>query len=825
MQTAKKLNMNTPLRSFFTGFSLFLLLGLQAQPRKHDLYFGCHVTDSPVLLPATDGQKMSDCGSNARSDSIDVLNYAITLDLRAFGSKIVAECEVTVTAKEDGIEALPLDLLDLNVDSVKWLDTHLNFDYDGLLLNIEMPTPLNIGDTIGVAVYYQGLPTPDNVWGGFRFANGIGYNLGIGLTSNPFNMGRSWHPCFDNFVERATYDISLITDDGRTGYAVGEFLGEEDLGDGAIRRSYRMGLPSPTYLIGVAASNYVEINDMHSGKYGDYPILLVGRPNNAADMAESFEYLGDAIDAMEAWYGPFVWQQVGYVMTPQGAMEHSTLIAYPDFSIGNGPTFGMNRLMAHELAHHWWGNITTLSCPENMWIKEGNAEYSSHLFQEYTFGKEFFKDVVIDNHYDVIRKAHKDDGNIYHPLSGIPYEYTYGTTTYNKGASMMHNLRGYLGDTLFSKGMTSVLETYQFAAVDAEEMQDQLTAATGVDMSHFFNNWIYQPGFVSYEMDSINYQPVGNGWEATLYIQQKLHHAVSMHTNTPLEVTFFDENWNPFHAQFMVSGEFSEATVSVPFEPVYQILNDRNILNLARFQDRAIVSETGNLTLERLGLSNTTVEAVPEGDSALISMVHQWVAADADPSQPDLQISSTHYWIYGGDIPAGFSMKTRFVYDGGDEFDLDFDLLENTDTNLILVWRPDTGTPWGEYPFYSRQALGNSKGLMKVSQLFPGQYAFANGEAPLATSVADLSNDVVVKIYPNPASERLNVQAILPKTNSARLTVFDAFGKMATRAKAAAPGGELSASLDVGQLPAGIYWLEIRSQDGTIGTVKKFVKK
>jgi len=805
---------------------LFVLVGLQAQPRKHDLHFGCHMTDSPVLLPKmTDAEKLLQCGSNERSDSIDVLNYGILLDLRPFGNKIIAECEVTITAKEDGIEILPLDLLNLNVDSVKWMDTQLSFDYDGLLLNINLPAPVDIGDTVTVAVYYQGLPTPDNAWGGFKYANGIGYNLGIGLTSNPYNMGRSWHPCFDNFVERATYDINIITDNGRTGYAVGEFLGEEDLGDGAIKRSFRMGLPSPTYLVGVAASQYIEINDMHSGVYGDYPILLVGRPNDGADMVESFQYLGDAIDALEAWYGPYAWGQVGYVMTPQGAMEHSTLIAFPYGSIGNGPTYGMNRLMSHELAHHWWGNITTLSCPENMWIKEGNAEYGSHLFQEYAFGKEFFKEVVIDNHYDVMQHAHTDDGGIYHPLSGIPYEYTYGTTTYNKGADEMHNLRGYLGDTLFSKGMTSVLDTYHFSAVDAEEMQNQLTAATGVDMSHFFKNWIYQPGFASYELDSIEYQPVGNGYEATLHIQQKLHHALYMHTNTPLEITFFDQNWNTFNAQFMVSGEYSDATVSVPFEPVYQVLNDRNILNLARFQDRAVATGTGSLTLQRVSMSNTVVEEMPAGDSALISIVHQWVGADPDPTQPGLQVSSTHYWTYGGDIPDGFSMKTRFIYNGSNEYDLDFDLLENTDTNFILVWRPDTKTPWGEYPFYDRQALGGSKGFMKVSQLFPGQYAFANGDAPLATSVADVSNEVVVKVYPNPVVEQLNVQAILPNSGTVQLSVFDALGKRVTTSEATAPSGELSTTISVAQLPSGIYWLEISSTDGAIRTTQKFVKK
>ncbi len=823
--------MNTPLRFCLVLISFFIVSGLQAQPEKHQRRYGCHMTEAPIVLPKlTEAEKIVLCSSNARSDSIDILNYAIDLDLRQWGNAIASVCTVTFTPKEDGIDYLPLDLLKLNIDSITWAGGLLSYNYDELLLDIQLPQTANIGDTMDVTIYYHGLPTPDQgglngrpPWGGFKWDNGIAYNLGIGLSSDPYNIGRSWHPCFDNFVERATYDISITTDNGRTGYAVGEFIEEEDLGNGAIKRSYRLDIQNPTYLTGVAASNYIEIHDMHSGQYGDYPILLVGRPGDASNMTSAFVNLGDAINTLEDWFGPYRWGQVGYVMTPQGAMEHSTLIAFPYSVIEDGPTDGMNRLMAHELAHHWWGNVTTLSCPENMWIKEGNAEYSSHLFFEHTFGKENFKEKVIDNHYLVIQSAHTDDDG-YHPLSGIPYEHTYGTTTYNKGADIMHNLRGYLGDTLFSKGMTSVLNTYSFSAIDAQEMQVQLTAETGVDMSHFFNNWLYQPGFASYEIDSINYEQNGNEWDATLHLQQKLHHAFNMHTNTPLEVTFFDENWNTHHADFMVSDEFSEATVSVPFEPVFQILNDRNILNLARFQDRAIVTETGNVTLEKVAISNTNVEELPLGDSALISMVHQLVEADPDPSQPDLQVSSTHYWTFGGDLPAGFSMRTRFIYSGSNDYDLDYDLLESTDTNLILVWRPNTSVPWGEYPFYERQALGSSKGFMKASQVLPGQYALANGEAPLATSVADISKDVIVKAYPNPTVDQLNVQAILPESSSIQIAIYDALGKTNLTLTTGTPGGELSEKLDVSQLPAGMYWLEIRSMDGSIRTTKKFVK-
>ncbi len=826
--------MKAPLRLITAYFILLAFTGLNAQ-KKHDLNFGCHMTGEPVILPSLTEEERATCSSNERSDTLDILHYDIDLDLTKFGTSIISECTITFTAKEDGIEFLPLDLLKLNVDSVVMPGNHLTFDYNDTLLNLHLPMSINIGDTVDVSIFYQGLPSFDRRdngqpgWGGYRFDGGIGYNLGIGLYgSDPFNMGRSWHPCFDNFVERATYDISIISNGGRKGYAIGEFLGEENLGGDTIRRSYHMDLPNPTYLVGTATSNFVEIHDIHSGAYGDYPILLVGRPGDVSDIEHDFKYLGDACDALESWFGPYPWRQLGYVMTPQGAMEHSSLIAYPYPNLGDPDTFGVYRLIGHELAHHWWGNITTLTCPENMWIKEGNAEYGAQLFIEHTFGREVFTERIKDKHLDVMRNAHSDDGDMYHPLSGIPFEHTYGTHTYHKGALMMHNLRGYLGDSLFSKSMTSVLETFRFSAIDAQQMEEQLTTASGIDMSHFFNGWIYQPGFASYEMDSIRYEPNGNGYNATIHVQQKLHHALSFHTNTPLEITFFDENWNAHHAQFMASGEYSEATVQVPFTPVYQVMNDRNLLNLARVQDRKVIKETGNPNLKDIAFFNTDVTELGQGDSALVNVIHHWVGADPDPTLPDLRISSTHYWTVGGDWPSSFSMKASMRYNGNNEDNFDFDLVGVNADSLILVWRPNASVPWGEYPFYIKDDSPvpvPSLGSIHIDPMLPGDYAFANGEAPLATAVSDLHHEVAIKCYPNPTNELLNVQAVLPSTMDVQLSVFDALGKIATSSNIQALGGQLSETMEVGNLPTGMYWLEISSVDGAFRSVEKFVKQ
>ncbi len=823
--------MTNTLRIFCTVITVFAFASLQAQPMEGDLYrYGCHYSKSKIPSSIlAEMEKGEICGSNARSDSLDILNFNISLDLRNFTQQLIyATCEITFTARQDNIEFLPLDLLALTIDSITWQDSLLAYDYDDLLLNVHLPLPLNVGDTMKVRVHYHGKPTPDNYWGGFKFENGIAYNLGIGLTSNPYNMGRSWHPCFDNFVERATYDIGILTNEGRKGYAIGEFLGETALGNGDILRQYHMPLPLPSYLVGVAASKYEEVHKTHPGAYGDRPMLLVGKPTDIQNMKEAFTYLGDAVDMLEAWFGPYVWGQVGYVMTEQGAMEHASLIAFPVSSISNGPTFGMSRLMAHELGHHWWGNITTMSCPDNMWIKEGNAEYSAHLFFEYVYGKEVFRDIVKGNHYDVLKNAHIDDG-AYLPLSGLPYENTYGTHTYYKGASVMHNLRGYLGDTLFRQGMRSILDTYHFEVVDAELFRDQLTANTGVDMAPFFDDWIYSPGYAMFELDSVSYSCTNpTSCTATVYVQQKLHKAPHFHTNVPLEIAFYDKDMNAYTAQFMASGEYSEATLALPFEPIWQILNEGNKLNLARMQSSKVVKATGNISLPYCDLVNPTATNVT--DSALVSFIHFWGAADpGGPEQEEVQLSGTHYWRYGGILPPDFRARVTLAYDGSTPNNFDYDLANGTaEDSLILAWRPKPGVPWGEFPFYKKIPFtaNDGKGFMRVDTLLPGDYAFAKGSLPLATAVVEeqQAQPLSLKVFPNPSAAGFTLQAELPTNNPLTVSLFDAMGRQVRQQRVQVNAGLLFHHMETSGLPPGVYWLKIEGTSGTFRLFEKLMK-
>jgi len=481
-------------------------------------HYGCKYIHSKMRTTGITDEEMQYANElTFRSDTYDIVNYRIKLDATDFSTKVlVGQCNIDFSAKMDSIDYIRFDLLNMTVDSVKFGSKNFGYKYESPFLDIKFDTAFVKNDTQKISIFYHGVSVIDpSGFGGFYFEKGYAYNLGVGLSSIPHNYGRSWFPCFDNFVERSTYDLDIITKPEHTAYCVGKKIGVDTLSNGKKIFHYRMNKQIPTYLVGVAVSDYAEVNWDFEGEDRHIPIQLVCNPKDTNSIKTSMAYVPFAVEALEEWFGPYQWSRVGYVLTSHGAMEHPTNVAFPDFLCKGGNPEDAMGTMSHELAHHWWGDITTLTTAYDMWIKEGTSEYGSHLFIEHFFGEDRFKKTIKANQYKVISKANIDDDGFW-ALSGMPMNHTYGTTTYNKGAAVIHNLRTYMGDSLFKQGMRSILEKYRYSHLDAEQFEKQLEENTGLDLTCFFNDWIYAPGFSSFEIDSVKTIPEGSGYTADM---------------------------------------------------------------------------------------------------------------------------------------------------------------------------------------------------------------------------------------------------------------------------------------------------------------------
>src|SRR5436190_374417 len=311
---------------------------------------------------------------NLRSDTFDILKYTISLELGTTTSpQIKGNTQVRFAPKMNNRTYIRFDLLKLNIDSIRENTTPLTYAYNDTILKINFAAPKNTTDTSVITVYYNGPPQIDaSQWGGFYFNNAqsaqYAFNLGVGFAAKPHNYGRVWFPCFDNFVERSKYEFNITTDSARKAYCNGQLT--SDVVTGAKRtRKWVLNQTIPTYLACVAAAKYAEVNWTVNTLNGTKPILLSANAADTTAMKNGFLNLKNCIAGFENYYGPYMWNRVGYSLVPfnSGAMEHATNITYPRTAIGS---LAFEDLWSHELSHHWWGDLITCETQEDMWINE-----------------------------------------------------------------------------------------------------------------------------------------------------------------------------------------------------------------------------------------------------------------------------------------------------------------------------------------------------------------------------------------------------------------------------------------------------------------------
>lgn len=718
------------------------------------------------------------------------------------------------------VTTLSLDLLQLNVDSVQFQGSLAPFSYNDTLLVIDLGGTLTSGTTDSVVVYYNGSPQQDpSGWGGFYFQNPYYYNLGVGFQSDPHNYGRVWHPCFDNFVERATYDYSILTNNNFTAYCNGTRTSVTSVGTDSLLTNWDLATEIPSYIASVAVADYVHVtqNYFSTSQTLNIPMWLVARENDTTNLKNSFVNLGAAMEAYETLYGPYVWERVGFVMVPfsSGAMEHATNIAYPLIT-ANG-TIAFQTLMAHELSHHWWGDWVTCETAEEMWINEGMAVYSEHLFLEYVYDYDTYLNEVRSNHYDVLHRAHVDDSGHY-ALNAVPIKFTYGEHSYRKGACVMHNLRAYMGDTDFFAGLQSIQTNFAGGNINSFQFRDELNTIGGTDVTDFFDDWIFQAGFSQFEVAKMTATQNGGNYDVELVIDQRLKGAANFHNNVPMQVTFRDANWNTHSEMLNLGGDYQVVNLTIPLNPVYVGLNEDHKINQAVTSEERVLTQTG---IELMQLANTRLTVSTLTDSAFVRVEHNWVYADQPQGLNNIVASPDRYWTVHGVDLQNVSGKLKFDYNAQNTSagDLDNGLMVDAggqafhEDSLVLLYRPSIQDDWQVHPDYNHNTMGSKfdkLGFMETNTFAAGQYCF--GYRVYSVNTPELP-DVAAgyKIYPNPADDSVNIDLSGWQTNPYRLEIYGINGMLLTHK--AIVGGQVN-QLDLSELDAGTYVFIISDSDG-----------
>ncbi len=794
-------------------FSLFLLvICLSGQLSAQKMYASgewCPHRLSQAAPPPT---------SDSRTDSVDLTHAHIRLDMTGASSKTISgSCTWTFDVKTAGLSRIRFDLLALTVDSVAFGQPGTTFIQSGEQLLIGWTGGLAEGSTHQIEIFYHGQPAQDaSGWGGFYFSGNYAFNLGVGFAADPHTYGRVWFPCFDLFGERSSYSFDITSRPEQPSHCNGVLLTEEITPDNQLRRVWSLSESIPSYLACIAIGPYTTFRRAYAGVNGPIPVEIAAAAADTTKVRNTFVHLPEAIQAYEHWYGPYLWEKIGYSLVPfnSGAMEHATNIAIGRTFINGSLSY--ETLWAHELSHHWWGDLATCSTAEDMWLNEGWASYSEHLFTEWTYGKTAYNDAVRANFLSVLQNAHISEGG-YRAVSGVPHSLTYGTHVYNKGAVVAHNLRAYMGDSLFRAGIRSALEQTSFTDWSSDTFRDKLEAATGLELNPFFNDWVFHGGYPDYSIDSVQWTyPIPGKAQARVFVKQKLRGAPALHTQVPLELTAFSLEGEKRYMNAVISGEQTVVDWDIDLSdinPAGILVNTRLRLLQARSEGEKMIRSAGTTNFQEAKFSLAV--STPGADSVFFRVEHHFASPDTGGIGLFPYTLTNRYWQVHGEFPADFAAQATVFYDGrgqGDQLDTElFAATGNDESLLFLLYRSGAGQAWQVYPDYTRVNIGTATdkfGQFKLGAVRSGEYTIGKLTTAIATREVQAEASAMTA-WPNPVSAQVRIESDIP------LRYLQVIGNDGSVIREISINNSREAVLDMSELPAGHYWITGTGDTGT----------
>jgi aminopeptidase N len=468
------------------------------------------------------------------------------------------------------LDSLNFDLNQaLQVDSVKYHGASVSWNHLQDIVTVHFPATIYQQTADTVAVYYHGIP-PDNGFGSFD----AGLHNGIPVLwtlSEPYGSS-DWWPCKNGLTDKAdSLDIFIRTPAAYTSASNGILVSEKAAGTDIIYH-WKHRYPIATYLVCLAVTNYATFT--HKVPFNSDTLNVVNfvYPEDSASAVAQTALIVPMIQLYDTLFGTYPFQDEKYGHAQfgwGGGMEHQTMTFVSSFGF---------ELLAHELAHQWFGNKVTCGSWSDIWLNEGFATYLSGLTYEHiapVYWKRF-REVRIKS---ITREP---GGSVFCTDTTNVARIFDSRLSYAKGAMVLHQLRWIMGDTAFFTGLNNYLSdvstNYGFART--AQLKAHLESTSGQDLTWYFNDWYTGEGFPSYQ---ISWGQTGDTVSFTVS-QTQSHPSVSFFEMT-IPVKFKNETRDTiirFHHSF--SGESFRAAIpfhadSLIFDPDYQLISGNNSIN------------------------------------------------------------------------------------------------------------------------------------------------------------------------------------------------------------------------------------------------------
>lgn len=530
---------------------------------------------SPSTLPAQEVDVWSRPIQTERSRASDFIHYRVTLAFDLDAKIFQGENRITLTPFADGVSRIELDAEGIVIESVLGPDgNELFFERSDSSVVIVTSSPLSYGDTVDVTVQYRG----EGSQAGLFFDDASDDHPRMVSTDSWPDEARSWIPLYDYPHDKATHELIVTVAEGDRVLSNGRLLGvTKDEAAGTSTWHWSQELPHSTYLMMVAIGPFVVIQD----SLGDLPVSYWVYPEDEEDARRIFEKTPRMIGFYSDLFDhPYPWAKYDQVTTPHvgGGAEATSATILGDGVIHDRRAeqdFSRERVIAHEVAHQWWGNLITLREWSHAWLNESFGTYSDYLWTRHEKGEDEGAWDLLGKKNQYLREADtRYQRPIVFPRYHRPHD-NFDSHTYPKGAVILHQLRYLLGDEPFFRTLSAFLHEHAFEPVDTHDFMRTVKEVTGRNMDWFFEQFVFRPGHPVFEVSSEWDSEAGEVRLSVVQVQSR-DHGVPLY-RIPVRIGIVTPSGNRVE-EVWVTGEETTFVFPSPEEPLLVRFDEGNWL-------------------------------------------------------------------------------------------------------------------------------------------------------------------------------------------------------------------------------------------------------
>ncbi|WP_165072678.1 M1 family aminopeptidase [Paludisphaera rhizosphaerae] len=460
------------------------------------------------------------------------------------------------------------------------------FEHKGDVLAITLDPPRPPGENFVATIAYSGKPEQ-----GLHFVPpDVAHpdRPRAAWTQGQAEETRFWLPCYDAPNDPATTEMVVAVAKPYSVVSNGTLVETKENPDGTRMFHWKMEQPHSSYLITIAASEFNAFRDT----LGSLPVEYYVLKNVDEETARRF--MGKTPKMIEyfnkATGQTYPYPKYAQVCLPEfyGGMENTSATSMPDLSLLDrleAQERSQEYLVAHELAHQWFGDLMTCKDWSHLWLNEGFASYFAPLFTEQDQGEDEFRLQMLGE----LESYLAADRTYRRPI--VEYRYDNATQlfdgmAYSKGAWVLHALRGVLGDEAFWKGIKRYVAVNKFRNVETEDLQKAFETAADKELGWFFDQWLYKAGHPEMKA-SWRYEPDDSTVRVKVEQVQKIDDETPMF-RLPTTVEIVEAPGKSRSAPIVIDGPIQEFVLPAPVEPKAVLIDPKGWIPKTMAFDRPL---------------------------------------------------------------------------------------------------------------------------------------------------------------------------------------------------------------------------------------------